>query len=71
MYDQLVARLGQLQAEYQAGQKAMAELEDKVNELRNTLSRISGAIQVLQEEIGKEKTDERIRPVPLQRTVRK
>jgi hypothetical protein len=26
MYDQLVARLGQLQAEYETGQKALAEL---------------------------------------------
>ena len=55
MYDQLEARLGQLKAEFEAGQKALAELEANVTELKGTLSRISGAIQVLEEEIDKER----------------
>jgi hypothetical protein len=40
-------------------------------DLRNTLSRISGAIQVLEEELGEEKADVRVNPVPRQRTRRK
>jgi predicted nucleic acid-binding Zn-ribbon protein len=71
MYDQLEARLVQLKAEFEAGQKALAELDAKVTDLKGTLSRLSGAIQVLEEEIGKEKTDDRIRSVPIQRTVSK
>ncbi len=71
MYDQLEARLGQLKAEFEAGQKALADLEANVTELKGTLSRISGAIQVLEEEIDKERAGDPIRPVPLQRAVSK
>jgi predicted nucleic acid-binding Zn-ribbon protein len=71
MYDQLEARLGQLKAEFEAGRKALADLEANVTELKGTLSRISGAIQVLEEEIDKEGAGDPIPPVPLQRAVRK
>lgn len=45
----ITQRLLDLKAEFEAGQKAMAELEAKQAHLRDTLLRISGAIQVLEE----------------------
>jgi hypothetical protein len=53
MKEQLEQRLTVLKAEFEAGQKMLAELESKQAELRNTLIRISGAVQVLQEELAK------------------
>lgn len=51
---QLEQRLKELKAEFESGQKALAELEARQANLRNTLLRISGAIQVLEEELAKE-----------------
>lgn len=45
----LEERLKSLKTEYEAGQKAMAELDAKQASLQATLLRISGAIQVLEE----------------------
>ena len=42
-------RLNSLQAEFKAGQEILAELETRQSNVRNTLVRISGAIQVLEE----------------------
>ncbi len=53
MKEQLEKRLAQLKAEFESGQKVMAELEGKQANLRDTLLRISGAIQILEEELGK------------------
>lgn len=53
MKQQLEQRLKELNAEFEAGQKALADMEFKQTNLRNTLLRISGAMQVLQEELGK------------------
>ena len=49
MREQLKRRVGELRAEQQKGQQVLAELEAKQAELRQTLMRISGAIQVLEE----------------------
>lgn len=49
----LTARLARLRAEHEAGQKMLAELDAKRQEIRDTLLRISGAIQVLEEELAK------------------
>jgi len=49
MHAQLTNRLAQLKSEYEAGEKMLAELEQKQRTLRDTLLRISGAIQVLEE----------------------
>lgn len=49
MDDRVSRRLAELRAEYDAGQRAMAELETRRSALRDTLLRISGAIQVLEE----------------------
>ncbi len=53
MREQLEKRLAELKNEFELGQKRLAELETQENALRNTLLRISGAIQVLEEELGK------------------
>lgn len=58
MKEQLEKRLAELKAEFASGQKVMADLETKQANLRDTLLRISGAIQILEEEIGKVNTKE-------------
>jgi chromosome segregation ATPase len=52
MRTKLAARLATLKSEYEAGEKMLAELEQKQRTLHDTLLRISGAIQVLEEELG-------------------
>jgi chromosome segregation ATPase len=49
MKEKLSERLEELKAELKAGQQMEAELEGKLAQLRTTLLRISGAIQVLEE----------------------
>lgn len=49
MNNQIEQRLNTLKAEFESGQKMLAELEAKQANLRDTLLRISGAIQVLEE----------------------
>jgi predicted nuclease with TOPRIM domain len=53
MKTQLQQRLTDLRAEYESGQKMLASLEVKQANLRDTLLRISGAIQVLEEELSR------------------
>jgi DNA repair exonuclease SbcCD ATPase subunit len=52
MQERLQQRLQALKNEYEAGQRMMAELDAKQVALRDTLLRISGAIQVLEEALG-------------------
>lgn len=52
MQEKLQQRLQSLKTEYEAGQKMLAELEAKQANLRDTLLRISGAIQVLEETLS-------------------
>jgi uncharacterized coiled-coil protein SlyX len=52
MNDKLEARLKDLREQFAAGQTALSELNRKQDELRTTMLRISGAIQVLEEMIG-------------------
>lgn len=54
MKEQLQKRLTELKAEFESGKKVLAELDTKQANLRETLIRISGAIQVLEEELGKD-----------------
>jgi hypothetical protein len=58
MREQLTNRLSQLKAEYESGETMLAELEQKQRALRETLLRISGAIQVLDEELGRAESPE-------------
>jgi hypothetical protein len=52
MKQKLTQRLQELKAEFEAGQKMLAELEAKQANVRETMLRISGAIQVLEEELS-------------------
>lgn len=58
MRNQLKMRLKELESEYAAGQRLLADLRTKEKNLRATLLRLSGAIQVLKEELAKEKEAE-------------
>jgi len=53
MREQLERRLQELKAEYKLGQTALAELQTQQANLQQTLLRISGAMQVLEEELAK------------------
>ena len=53
MKHQLEQRLQDLKAEFESGQKVLAELEEKRVNVQSTLLRIQGAIQVLEEELAK------------------
>lgn len=52
MQQQLLHRLQTLKQEYASGQKVLANLEAQKLKLRETLLRIGGAIQVLEEELA-------------------
>jgi prefoldin subunit 5 len=49
MREQLTARLEQLRQEYEAGQKVLADLAARQREVQQTVLRIEGAMQVLEE----------------------
>lgn len=53
MKEQFEKRLEELKAEFESGRKVLTELEMKEANLRETLLRISGAIQVIEEELEK------------------
>jgi len=52
METKLRHRLDELRAEYERGKKTLDDLEAQAANVRATLLRISGAVQVLQEELG-------------------
>jgi predicted nuclease with TOPRIM domain len=54
MKDRLVARLEELKKEYESGRAMLAELEGKEANLRSTMLRIAGAIQVLEELVAQD-----------------
>jgi len=60
MKKQIKERLEQLKAEYESGQKMLADLETQGLNLRNTMLRISGAIQVLEELLAKTEEEENL-----------
>jgi len=56
MREQLEKRLDELKAEYDQGEKMLSDLDARREQVRQTLLRISGAVQVL-EELLKEEGD--------------
>ena len=54
MHEQLQARLQELEAEYERGQQRLKELDQEARQVNDALLRISGAIQVLREELEKD-----------------
>jgi len=55
--DQMNERLEKLRAEVARGQERLSQLEAEAAQLRQTMLRISGAIQVLEEELGAKAPD--------------
>ena len=53
--EQLLDRLASLKKEFEAGQKRLGELEAEQAYVRETMLRISGAIQVIQELVDEPK----------------
>jgi predicted nuclease with TOPRIM domain len=53
----MTERLEKLRAEFARGQEKLSQLEAEAAQLRQTMLRISGAIQVLEEELGAEAPD--------------
>ena len=49
MDERMQARLHELRVEYSKGEQTLADLEARVADVRATMLRISGAIQVLEE----------------------
>lgn len=49
MNEQIKTRIEELKAELAAGQQMMQELDEKRSSLSYTMTRISGAVQVLEE----------------------
>jgi predicted nuclease with TOPRIM domain len=64
MRDKLSHRIEQLKAEFQAGQAKLQELEIQQARLRETLLRISGAIQALEEMLQPEEGQAADGPAP-------
>ena len=58
MRKQLEKRLEELRTEFTTGKKTLAQLDAQRNNLNQQLLRISGAIQVLEEELGATKKEE-------------
>lgn len=56
MRQQLEERLAALRDEFESGQKMLADLEHRTAVLRETMMRISGAMQVLEEELSRGET---------------
>jgi hypothetical protein len=48
-------RLKELRAELESGQKVLAELQNKETNIKDALTRIAGAIKILEEELSNEK----------------
>lgn len=58
MKDQMEKRLEELKSELAAGEKLLADLQAKQASVQQTMLRIAGAIQVLEELLGQEAGEE-------------
>jgi len=63
MKNQLERRLQELKGEMASGQKLLAEIEAKHATVRESLLRISGAVQVLEEELAGQSEVRELAPV--------
>jgi hypothetical protein len=64
MTEQALTRLAELQREYEVGQRRLQELMAQEVVIRETLLRISGAIQVLEELTGRATSTQGGAPLP-------
>ena len=62
MREQLQARLEELKREFETGQARLHELEAQEAQLRQTMLRISGAIQVLEEALAQDAAPDEAAP---------
>ena len=60
MREQLQNRLEELKKEFETGQSRLKELEAEQAYVRETMLRISGAIQVLEEALGESRQSEKV-----------
>lgn len=58
MKERLEQRLNQLKTEFESGQKMLLDLETQQANLKTTLLRISGAIQVLEEMLASDEVED-------------
>jgi len=67
MKEKITRRLEELRAEFEVGQTMLAELDARQENLKNSLLRIGGAIQVLDELVNGQETvaDEEPAVVPI------
>ena len=56
MKDEVERRLSELRSEFEAGQQMLAELETREANVRQSMLRISGAIQALEEVLERSET---------------
>ena len=59
MKERMEKRLEELRSEFESGQTIMTDLENRQAQIRSSLLRISGAIQVLEEMLNHQSTLER------------
>ncbi|NER21130.1 MAG: hypothetical protein F6J86_27515 [Symploca sp. SIO1B1] len=59
MLERLEKRLQSLRTEYQSGKQVLTDLEAKQANVKDTLLRIEGAIQVLEEELAHNREESR------------
>lgn len=52
MFDKLQTRLTELKREFERNQQVLLNIEEQSPRLRDSLARIEGAIQVLEDELG-------------------
>jgi uncharacterized coiled-coil protein SlyX len=64
MKEQMEKRLEELKSELASGEKLLAELQAQQASVQQTMLRIAGAIQVLQELLGHESGEEAGKPLP-------
>ena len=57
MREQIEERLAALRQEFEAGRRMLADLEARQVDLQQTLLRIGGAVQVLEELLGSEEPE--------------
>jgi hypothetical protein len=58
MKDQIEQRLTELRSEFEAGQQMLTDLATREANIRQSMLRISGAIQALEELLERSETDE-------------
>ena len=58
MKEQLEQRLEELRAEFETGQQMLVDLEEQQTRVRESLLRISGAMQLLEELLAQEELQE-------------